>query len=368
MSPASNLGRRKRPPTPKTIGDTKPTKTTGPYDRNFTQHLIDHGIFPAYYSYPNGRAVPKPDNMDEILRALALPRSPLLQLSDGNLGSFIEADRDAFKERDVVKSVIPMIEGDLRDGKCMAGGVPFRNLYPLTDGSLVAGNPDQYHGARPEQLHQKVRQELNHNIIPTTQMDLPIAPNFFLEAKGPEGALAVVQRQACYLGALAARGMHTLQSYASRDPTYDNKAYTISATYLSSGILKLYAHSLIRTSTSGAGVRTEFIMTQLKGFDLTADIDTFQKGVTAYRNAVDWCKRQRDQAIEQANGKRTHLKSHSALLSISYSVEIGVIVQSRARVVEFLSGEDVQLIKNLRQVTSPSGADSSSFSRNTKTP
>jgi hypothetical protein len=46
-----------------------------------------------------------------------------------------------------------------------------------------------------------------------TQHDLPIAPNFFLAAKGPDGSAAVAKRQACYDGALGERGMHSLQSY-----------------------------------------------------------------------------------------------------------------------------------------------------------
>ncbi|KAH7127600.1 hypothetical protein EDB81DRAFT_764761 [Dactylonectria macrodidyma] len=300
MSQPSNLGRRKRA---KTTESTKPTKTTGVYDRNFTQHLVDHGFFPVNYMYPDGRSAPKPENMNEILQALALPRASLSQLSDQHLVQFTEADAAAFKERDVVESVIPLIGGHLKNEKTIVRGLPFSNLCPLTDVLLVAGNPDQYHGARPEQLHQRVREELKHMIMPTTQMDLPIAPNFFVEVKGPEGAMAVMQRQACYAGALGARGMHSLQSYASRGPAHDNKAYTISATYFSGGLLKLYAHHLVHTSTPGAGVRTECVMTQLKGFDLTSDIEAFRNGVAAYQNAVEWCRLQRDQAIEQANRK-----------------------------------------------------------------
>ncbi|KAI0187943.1 hypothetical protein F4808DRAFT_466292 [Astrocystis sublimbata] len=42
----------------------------------------------------------------------------------------------------------------------------------------------------------------SRRIVPSTQPDLPVAPNFFLAAKGPDGSLAVVERQACYDGAL----------------------------------------------------------------------------------------------------------------------------------------------------------------------
>jgi len=48
--------------------------------------------------------------------------------------------------------VISVIEGKIRDAKCISGGIPFTNLNHLMDGTLVPGNPDRYYGARPEQL------------------------------------------------------------------------------------------------------------------------------------------------------------------------------------------------------------------------
>jgi hypothetical protein len=63
---------------------------------------------------------------------------------------FVQADADAVKEKRVPTSVIPIIEGDIRDAKCVAGGITFTNLDHLTDGTLVPGNPDIYYGARPE--------------------------------------------------------------------------------------------------------------------------------------------------------------------------------------------------------------------------
>lgn len=97
----------------------------------------------------------------------------------------------------------------------MAGEVPFTNLDHLTDGTLVPENPDLYYGARPEQLDREVRRELDVHVIPSTQQDLPIALNFFLEVKGPDGSLSVPSRQACYDGDLVARGIHSLQSYGT---------------------------------------------------------------------------------------------------------------------------------------------------------
>lgn len=49
----SSLGRRTRA-TP----STTTARSTGPYDRHLRQHLIDHGIYPDIYSYPDGRVLP----------------------------------------------------------------------------------------------------------------------------------------------------------------------------------------------------------------------------------------------------------------------------------------------------------------------
>jgi hypothetical protein len=70
------------------------------------------------------------------------------------------SSRLAFKEKQITESVISKIEGDNGDTRCVAGGIPFRNLDHLTDGTLVPGNPDRYYGARPEQLDRRLRSEL----------------------------------------------------------------------------------------------------------------------------------------------------------------------------------------------------------------
>jgi hypothetical protein len=131
----------------------------------------------------------------------------------------------------VSELVIPIIEGNIADARCRSGGIPFTNLDPLTDGKLKPGNPDIYYSARPEQLTREVRDELGGQIIPSTQHDLPIAPNFFVAAKGPDGSLAVAGRQACYDGTLGARSMHSLQSYGRDEPVCDNNASTITSIY-----------------------------------------------------------------------------------------------------------------------------------------
>ncbi|EQL28001.1 hypothetical protein, variant 2 [Blastomyces dermatitidis ATCC 26199] len=317
-SSRSRKRRAESPPsqTGDTKGTTKSTSTTA-YSRNFQQHLIDHGVYPPEYRYPDRRKPSKPSNWTEINERLAQPRASLSpsKFSEDHFEDFREVDAYASKEKPITTSVIPILDGDVGDAKCVGGDYLFGNLAPLTDGTLARAKPDHFYGARPEQLDRQIRNKLSDHIIPSMQDDLPMVPNFFLEAKGPDGSLAVATRQACYDGALGARGMHALQSYQQDRSTYDNSAYTLSSTY-HGGTLKLYTTHL--TEPEGPGRRPEYIMTQLKGWSLTSDLGTFRQGACAYRNGRDWAKEKRDEFIRTAN--ETNSKAQSLLLhSTSHS-------------------------------------------------
>ncbi|KAI1322074.1 hypothetical protein F5Y16DRAFT_387680 [Xylariaceae sp. FL0255] len=283
----SSLGRRKRgsaSPSKRTLASqTTSTKSTGPYDRAFQQHLVDHGVYPHRYEYPDGTIPPPPGNLDEIMQVIVRPRSSLSpsRFTQDDFKKFERADAHASKEWQVTSTVIPIIEGDVEDTKCVSGQIPFINLDHLTDGSLVPGNPDRYYGSRPEQLNRQVRTELSGHVVPSTQHNLPIAPNFFLAIKGPDGSLAIAERQACY-----------------NRSDFDNKAYTITSTY-HGGILKMYtSHPLPPVSP---GARCEYITTQINSWSMTGNCSTFRQGATAYRNSRDWAKQERDKAIQKAN-------------------------------------------------------------------
>lgn len=114
----------------------------------------------------------------------------------------------------------------------------------------MPGNPDIYYGARPGQINRHICNELSSHILPSTQLDFPMAPNFFVATKGPDGSLAVANRQARYDGALGARGMHSLQSCGNDGAVYDNAARTITGTY-HGGTLKMYTTHLRASSCPG---------------------------------------------------------------------------------------------------------------------
>ncbi|OAT04133.1 hypothetical protein BDBG_16191 [Blastomyces gilchristii SLH14081] len=254
--------------------------------------------------------------MESIHRNIAQPRASLSpsKLSEDCFEGFREADTYASKEKPVTNSVVPILDDNVEDPKCVGGDYLFENLAPLTDGMLAQAKPDHFYSARPEQLDCQICNELSDHIIPSTQDDLPMVPNFFLEAKGPDESLAVATWQACYDGALEARGMHTLQSYQqdrSRS-TYDNSAYTLMSIY-HGGTLKLYTTHL--TEPEGPGHCPEYIMTQLNTWGMTGNLETFQQGACAYRNARDWAKEKRDEFIRTAN--ETHSKAQSQLLHLT---------------------------------------------------
>ncbi|KEF55616.1 uncharacterized protein A1O9_08366, partial [Exophiala aquamarina CBS 119918] len=187
----------------------------------------------------------------------------------------------------VITTVIPIIEGSIGNSKCVSGGIPFINLDHFTNGTIVPGNLDIYYGVRPEQLDRRVRDELSGYIIPSTQEDLPIVPNFFLAVKGPDGSAAVAKRQACYDGALGARGMLLLQSYGQDEPIFDNNAYTIISTY-HDGTLKIY--TIYPGRPASLGGRPQFYIHQVNTWGMTGNDETYRQGATAYREARAWAK------------------------------------------------------------------------------
>jgi hypothetical protein len=298
--------------------NTKTTGSSGPYSRNFQQKLIDNGVYPDEYEYPDGRVPPEPDNIEEINERLKQPQPSLSpsQFPKKKFREFKRADAHISKENKAIKTVIPIIEGKITDNKCVEGDVLFNNLTPLTDDVLIAAKPDLYCGARPEQLNRRVRNDLNSYIIPSTSDDLPITPNFFLAAKGPDGTAAVARRQACYNGALGARGINSLHSYGEDKPVFDNNAYTITSIY-SDGQLKMYtSHPIQPTSPER---QPEYCMTQLNTWGMTGNAETFRQGATAYRNARDWTKEQRDEAIKQANERAADSQSGTQAANASFS-------------------------------------------------
>lgn len=126
-----------------------------------------------------------------------------------------------------MRNVIPIITGNT--GIPNEGNLPFTSLESLTGDLTVNAVPGFFDGAPLRDVDKRVREDLSQVIVPTKHANAPVAPNFFLEAKAPQGGADVARRQACYDGVYAARAMQSLQSYGKK-LVYDGNAYTSSST------------------------------------------------------------------------------------------------------------------------------------------
>ncbi|WEW61538.1 hypothetical protein PRK78_007028 [Emydomyces testavorans] len=293
-----DMAKRRLPDTNTSNAKSRRTsQSTGSYSLGFEQHLIDHGVYPDGYEYPDGTVPELPKNWDDIDGMLSHPRASLSPSKFGvkEFQQFKRANAYATSEKKLTK-IIETLEGG-SDDKTVGGDYPFGNFEPLTDDTIPNAKPDHFHGSRPEELNRQIREELNGTIIPSAATSRPMLPNFFLEIKTPDQSSAVAKRQACYDGALGARAMQSLQSYGG-DSIHDNNAYTIASIY-QDGTLKLYTSH--PTKSSAPERRTEYFMTQINTWGMTGNIESFRQGATAYRNARDWAKGKRSQFIEAAN-------------------------------------------------------------------
>ncbi len=314
---SSQSGSRKRAKTGRESDISSKTKKSSAYDPAFEQHLIDHGIYPHGYDYDDDDGSVYPDNWEEINERLAQPRPSLSpsRFPREAFRKFENTNMQALTENTVMSKAFPIIAGtpDIPSQENLL----FGNLKHLTDGSITKAKPDCYDRSRPADLNKQIREVLGPYIVPSTNTAAPCLPNFFTEGKGPNGNTAVCKRQALYDGALGARGIHELRSYVDPETAYDNNAYTITSTYHGgTGALKLYSTHL--TPSMSPDIPIEYRMTQLNGWDMTGNPDTFRQGASALRNARDWAKEKREELMIAANGKVPDAE-HSDLVSSTQS-------------------------------------------------
>jgi hypothetical protein len=263
---------------------------------DFKSNFLTHNIFDSLHVFPDGTKPPQLENKNAILRELEKSRSFALPSSNDPMRDLGRAMLASHTQRELIGVVSSAFQIE-DDGDLMGRGVSFTNLDHLTDGKLAPAWPDVCHGARPEQVDQLVRTRFSGAIIPSNLEGIPVAPNFFLEIDGLRGPL--LQSRIEYDIALGARGQWALESNGGCDPhyPYDNKARAIGCHFSHRGFLVFYAAHV--TPPSVPGGQPGFVTTKLKCFDMYGR--RFQEGVAAYHNAKAWAKRQRDQAIKQAN-------------------------------------------------------------------
>lgn len=263
----------------------------------FGKHLANHGI------YPNDSYVTKPQNLDEILAMLEEPRPVLdpAESYDAQYQEFLRVAMEVANKSDVMKIILPLIAGEsnIRTSGCHT----FNNMKDLTDGSIVKLKPDTYDGADPDKIDAEILEKLRSFLQPLEEKESPVVPSFVAQFKSPRSEAFVAEQQARYAGALGARAIHELRSFAVADPgtVYDNNAYTITATY-QARLLSIFVHRPIRPPAPGGSVG--YRMTLAKEFAIYSSPDSFQKGVTAFRNAREWATKKRNEFIAAANARK----------------------------------------------------------------
>jgi hypothetical protein len=203
-------------------------------------------------------------------------------------------------------NAIPTILGPSQaKGNCTRN-TAFSALQPLTDGTITAAKPDIYWGTYPEQLAPSARNELAGHIIPSRMLEKPIAPNVFLEVKGPDGTETVATRQVRHDGANGASAMHSLQNYCLEEPQYGGKPYTFSFTYYH-GTLTKYSHHVTGPTTEGG--RPEYHMSQMDAWSMTGKRGTFVEAATDLRNTLDLAETYRGNLIRDANARASRAET-----------------------------------------------------------
>ncbi|POS77926.1 hypothetical protein DHEL01_v203693 [Diaporthe helianthi] len=268
----------------------------------FERILIENNIFSDGYGYHQQVPVVQHANSAQIQQKLAASRASLSpsRRDKSEYERFKQANTTALSESKVMSRVMPFFSGQ-SSGTQIASeeNLVFNNLTSLTNGATVDPKPDLFDGASFTQVHSQIRKDLDSLIVPTKHVHAPIAPNYFFEAKSSLGLPHEGRRQITYDIAAGSRAMNALQNYreVSTAP-YDGNAYTLGATYHASGLLKIYAGHMHPGQTG-----PETHVTQVKGFDITGDAETYYKGVGALRNARDLAYELRNDLIQSSNSK-----------------------------------------------------------------
>lgn len=275
---------------------------SGAADPAFGIHLNDHG-------FHSDDHIAKPLNWIEILGIMEQPRP--VTLPDSYNAQY-QAFRQAVSEvgsladkYDIMKKVFPHIAGPLIAGSrfCSSRHQSLLNLADLTDGNIVRPRVEIYDGAEHNKLDREILTELRSFIKPLAAKIAPVVPNFFGVFKSSKLAGLVPEQVARYFGAIGARGVQKLRSFAMEDSetVYDGNAYTITATY-HVGILAIYAHHPIQPLVRGDSEKYQ--MTLIQKITIDDSPEAFQRGVTVFRNAREWAMGKRDEFVDAANARR----------------------------------------------------------------
>lgn len=339
MSSQRSLASSRQTQSTKATSVSSKGKRSSAYGRDFEQNLIDHGIYPKGYEYPDDESIPEPSNLEDIVQALSAPRASLSpsQFSRAAFKTFSLANDRVISEGKVMSDIIPTIRGSAEIPN--EGNLPFTNLDSITDSLTVDAVPDFYDGSHSKDIDKGVREALSKVIVPTNHGRAPVAPNFFVEAKAPRGGADVAKRQACLDGAVGARAMHSLQNFGEEVPIYDGGAHSFSSTYhAGTGTLQIYAHHA--TGPKHEEGRPEYHMTQIDGWQMTGNIDTFRRGAAAFRNARDLARHHRETFIKGANARALETEPGTVARNTDHTCQPDAVNESTTSISDWQTSHD----------------------------
>lgn len=171
----------------------------------------------------------------------------------------------------------------------------FSKLSSITNDITTPPQPDFYDGYQPDNLDDGLVSATLKDFIAPRNEGL-LAPNFFLEVKGPQGNPWQALLQACHCAAIGTRGMLHLQSFRLPVQIYDGNVYTISCVFQAQPpLLQIYAAYPIL----GEDGATHYHMTGLGSWPFF-DANNCLEAITAFRNAREYAKEQRDALMSAA--------------------------------------------------------------------
>ena len=273
---------------------------TGPYDAHFEALLIASGVYPHRYLAPGGR-LPPPRNLAYIRETLDVlhPSLSSRPVVEEDFENFVDVNNTAEGEPNVMIRVYPMLVGP-PDTTFTTEFDRLMGELCLFHPNITHGKPDAYDGNILD-LREPFVRDLRDFLVPSNATKPAGASNYFMEVKGTHGRSDVLKRQVLHDGALGARAMFVLQNYGQDEPLYDGNAYALVSSYnAGEGTLRLHATYPSRDASG----QTVFQLTDVNTYNLTGDVESFNRGISALRNARDFCRREREQVISNAKAQR----------------------------------------------------------------
>lgn len=174
----------------------------------------------------------------------------------------------------MVNGILPLIQGN-NDFES-AQNLLFTNLKPFVPGA-PRPKPDLYDGCLSGDIAKPVLDKLDQSIVPTKHSTAPVAPNFFVQVKGPLGVPHEARLQISNDLAAGARAMQALQDYGQQ-PSFNGNAYTLGVTY-QAGTSAMHVYS---GHTVPFAADTEIHVNQVRGMILTDSLESCRQGITLF--------------------------------------------------------------------------------------